>query len=249
MSKYIGVAGGAMQDIEILLNEYNNLWQEKIVHKNSIRKFHNYLTYITAIGSLALTFNGLSTSDFFKFGADQQTTHQILTHASSIINLIFVPFAPVLFITLTFPLNDTFHIYAIGNQIGALETKLNDICDRNNLTWEHLICPSVYGGRPIEDGTKIINLITAGDYFLLVPTLAIIAGVTTYFGFKFICNETKDYIIPCHNIWGYIYLVIVLYMFAILVTLGFKLKKYVKPDGPLSKIISFFNTLVKKTDP
>ena len=37
-----------MDASEILTQEYNNLWAEKLVHKQGIRKFHNYLTYITA---------------------------------------------------------------------------------------------------------------------------------------------------------------------------------------------------------
>ena len=52
-----------MDTIEILLQEYNNLWSEKEVHLQGIRKFHNYLTYITAIGSLALAFHGLNAQD------------------------------------------------------------------------------------------------------------------------------------------------------------------------------------------
>ena len=32
----------AMEDREVLLQEYNNLWNEKLIHKESIRKFHNY---------------------------------------------------------------------------------------------------------------------------------------------------------------------------------------------------------------
>ncbi len=55
-----------MDDREVLFQEYNNLWNEKLVHKQSIRKFHNYLSYITAIGSLALAFYGISASDFFQ---------------------------------------------------------------------------------------------------------------------------------------------------------------------------------------
>ena len=229
-----------MQDIDVLLNEYNNLWQEKIAHKNSIRKFHNYLTYITALGSLALTFNGLSTSDFFKVGVDPQTTNHIFNHASNIVNLIFVPFAPVLIITLTFPLNDTFHIYAMGNQVAALENKLNDLCNRKNLTWEHLVCPAVYGGEKLPDGTKVLNLIAIGDFLLLVPALIAIAAITTAFGFQFICRETKEYVLPFKNIWGIVYLLIVGYMFATLATLGWKLKNYVKPNGALSQIIGYF---------
>ncbi len=37
-----------MDDREVLFQEYNNLWNEKLVYKQSIRKFHNYLSYITA---------------------------------------------------------------------------------------------------------------------------------------------------------------------------------------------------------
>ena len=84
-----------MTATDILLNEYNNLWNEKLIHKQSIRKFHNYLTYLTAIGSLALTFYGVSTTDIFKLGADPQTTTLFVKHARDIVNLVFVPFAPL----------------------------------------------------------------------------------------------------------------------------------------------------------
>ena len=84
-----------MDDREVLFQEYNNLWNEKLVHKQSIRKFHNYLSYITAIGSLALAFYGISASDFFKVGVDPALTNHILKNAGSIVRLFFIAFTPV----------------------------------------------------------------------------------------------------------------------------------------------------------
>ena len=53
-----------MDPVTILIQEYNNLWKEKLVHKENIRKFHNYITYFTAIGSLALVFFGIKRDRF-----------------------------------------------------------------------------------------------------------------------------------------------------------------------------------------
>lgn len=149
---------------EALFNEYKNLWEEKLTHKQSIRKFHNYITYLISISSLALTFKGLSATDIVI------DSSKVVANASDIVSLLFVPFTPIVIIVLSFAVNDLFQIYAIGNQIGQIEQKINKILGKKNLlVWEHRICPIIYGGvHQLKDGKeieKISNLIKLNDFF------------------------------------------------------------------------------------
>lgn len=224
-----------MDKNEILLQEYNNLWNEKLIHKQSIRKFHNYLTYISAIGSLALTFYGVSTQDFFKAFIDQQTGNHLAQNANNIIHLFFVPFAPLVFLTLTFPINDLFHIYVIGNHIGHIESKINLNNSENLLLWEHRVCPGVYGGTVENNEKKINNLIQAGDYLLLFPLLVGLCASSILISYFFIQTKFGRY-------YDCIYLLVVAYMFFSVVWLGWNLLQYTKPNGILSLMISSRNT-------
>lgn len=224
-----------MDDIEVLFKEYNNLWNEKLLHKQSIRKFHNYLTYISAIGSLALTFNGISASQVFN-GVDPV----ILQNA---VNLFLIAFTPVVLLTLTFPLNDIFHIYVMGHQIAELEKRINDKSGNQALlSWEHKICPVVYGGKKIRIGQediKLRNIISIGDIFLLVPFIAAICIVSTILSCSYISDKLSNAYscgVVCLVIIGYI--ILILYMIGVLVVSGSKLMAYTKADGPISKMVS-----------
>ena len=223
-----------MNSTEILIQEYNNLWNEKLVHKQGIRKFHNYLTYITAIGSLALAFHGVSTQDFFNSALDPEKANYLIKNASNIVHLFFIPFAPIILITLTFPLNDLFHIFAIGNQIAAIENKINTIAGKELLVWEHSVCPKVYGGEKGPNSDKIKNIISAGDYMLLIPSLFILSIITTVISSIYICEKTG-----CLLSIGY--MLIVVYMFGVIIWLASKITNYIKPDGLLTKVIKASN--------
>jgi len=216
-----------MDDREVLFQEYNNLWNEKLVHKQSIRKFHNYLTYITAIGSLALTFHGVSANDIFK-GVDPA----LLQNA---VSLFFIAFTPVVLITLTFPLNDIYHIYVMAHQLGELEKRINSLSgSRNLLTWEHVVCPVVYGGEKVRVGqieTKLTNTISLGDILLLAPFIAGLCAVSTVLSSMYICNK-----VGCLFTVGYVLLVA--YMVAVIVMLASKVKRYTKADGPIAGVVS-----------
>lgn len=196
-----------MDDREVLFQEYNNLWSEKLVHKQSIRKFHNYLTYITAIGSLALAFHGISANDFFKAGIDPALANHIIRNAGNIVRLFFITLTPVVLITLTFPLNDIYHIYAMGHQLGELEIKINSKSGNQNLlTWEHIVCPIVYGGEKMHVGqveTKLTNIISRGDILLLVPAIATLCIASTVISFVYISDE-----VGCLFAVGYVLLVV-----------------------------------------
>lgn len=222
-----------MSEIEILLAEYKQLWEEKLIHKQSIRKFHHYLTYISAIGSLALTFYGISTTDFFKAHTDPQQATYLINNAKSIILIVFVPFTPIVLLTLIFAVNDLFHIYVMGNHIGQLERRINNINGSDNLLlWEHAVCPAVYGGIiPRNSQLRITNLISACDYLLLFPVLFILGAITTYVGYNFI-------FINAGNKVAYIYLGIVGYMFVVIIAIGNRLRLYTKPNGPLTSLIT-----------
>lgn len=223
-----------MDKNEFLLQEYNNLWNEKLIHKQGIRKFHNYLTYISAIGSLALTFYGLSTQDFFKAVIDPQTGNHLVQNATNIIHLFFVSFAPVVFVTLTFPINDLFHTYVIGNQIGQIESKINFNNSEHLLVWEHRVCPGVYGGKTETNEQKVTNLIQIGDYLLLFPFLTGLCAVSVWLSYSFIQAKFG-------NLFKWIYIIIIVYMFLSVVWLGWKLFRYTTPNGILSDMINSRN--------
>lgn len=223
-----------MDNREVLVQEYNNLWNEKLIHKQSIRKFHHYLTYLTAVGSLALTFYGISPKDFF----NPATADQVIKNAANITYLVFVLFTPIVIITLTFPLNDLFHIYAIGNQLSEIERKINSLSEHSTLlAWEHAVCPVVYGGREIEDGTshlRMTNLITRGDVMLLAPVLGLLCIFTTIVASTYICAK-----VGC--LFTVIYDFVVAYMACALISLFLKLMAYIKPDGILTRSVQICN--------
>jgi len=223
-----------MEENQILLQEYNNLWNEKLIHKQGIRKFHNYLTYISALGSLALTFYGVSTQDFFKAAIDPQTGNHLVQNAANIVHLFFVPVAPVVFVTLTFPINDLFHTYVIGNQIGQLEEKINKINSKNLLVWEHSVCTAVYGGAVSNKQEKITNPISLGDFLLLFPFLAGLCGTSVWLSCGFI--RTKF-----NSTYMWVYIAIIVYMFLALLLLGWKLYKATRPNGVLVDLIKSRN--------
>lgn len=226
-----------MEENQILLQEYNNLWNEKLIHKEGVRKFHNYLTYISAIGSLALTFYGVSTQDFFKAAIDPQTGNHLVKNAANIVHLFFVPFAPVVFITLTFPINDLFHIYVLGNQIGNLEEKINAFNGKSLLVWEHKVCPAVYRGAVINNREKVTNPISLGDFLLLFPFLIGLCGISVWLSCGFIKSK-----FGCTYLW--IYVVLIVYMFCSLLFLGWKLFVATKPKGVLSNLIKSRNPTI-----
>ena len=134
-----------MDKIELLSQEYNNLFQEKLIHKQSLRKLKSYISYLTSIVSLSLTFMGISTTDIFKASLNAKTF-------SDIFILISIPFTPIVSLISSFAINDLFQIYVIGTQIGIIEQKLNTLVNESKLlTWEHHICPVIYGERSIAD--------------------------------------------------------------------------------------------------
>ncbi|MFA7061166.1 MAG: hypothetical protein WC156_10135 [Pedobacter sp.] len=223
-----------MEENHIVLQEYINLWNEKLIHKQGIRKFHNYLTYISAIGSLALTFYGVSTQDFFKAAIDPQTGNHLVKNAANIVHLFFVPFAPVVFVTLTFPINDLFHIYVIGNQIGNIEEKINNVTGKSLLVWEHSVCPAVYGGAVRIKAEKVTNPIALGDFMLLFPFLIGICSVSVWLSCDFIKSK-----FGCGYMW--LYIGIIVYMFLAVIFLGLKLFSATKPNGRLALLIKARN--------
>ena len=223
-----------MDTREILMQEYNNLWNEKILHKQSIRKFHNYLTYITAISSVALTFNGLSMGDFFKATLNPQNATNILQNTQNIVNILFIVLTPIVIITLTFRLNDIFHIFVIGSQIGMIENRINsEAGDNKLLLWEHAICPVIYGGKnfSLEKHTsKMSNIIELGDTFLLYPIIAFLCIFSTIEASMFIYSKIGCLLtIAC--------ITTIIYMLTTFLLIGLKLKKYIKPEGEISQAI------------
>lgn len=97
-----------MDNIEILLNEYSNLWHEKIIHKESMRKLRGYVSYLTTIVSLSLTFMGMSTTDIFKNGLNNTVSPVFVKNFSDVFILISIPFTPIVLLIGSFALSDLF---------------------------------------------------------------------------------------------------------------------------------------------
>lgn len=237
-----------------LLNEYNNLWQEKLVHKQSIRKFHYYITYLTAMGSLALTFIGISPTDLFK-----GSSPRFLENPSEIATLVIIPLTPVILIILSFAITDLFHIYAFGTQIGVIEKKINNILLTNNLlTWEHKICPIIYGGKNnyVKGIKPMRSIIKLNDFFILIPFVSVICLASIVIGVIFIFQKfsfMNFFAFRYFKIFNYyidfkwnlilcsLYIFINMYFIVAVLIIGKKLLKYIKSDGPLSLNINFLN--------
>jgi hypothetical protein len=223
-----------MDNREVMLHEYNNLWNEKLIHKQSIRKFHNYLTYITAIGSIAMAFYGVSAQDFFKAGLNPSAASDVLRNATNIVHLFFIAFTPVVIITLTFPLNDIYHTYVMAHQLGQLEKRINYLSDGENLlSWENAVCPIVYGGRKVIIGgkeTKLTNIIARGDFILLIPAIATLCIFATIVSLVYICKEVGFF-------WTVAYALGISYMLGAIAWLGLRVKNYTKASGPIAAAV------------
>jgi len=218
-----------MDAVNIWLQEYNNLWNEKLIHKAGIRKFHNYLTYLTAVSSLALVFYGVNAEELFKATADSAVANQLMTNATNILNLLCIVILPLTIVTLTFPINDLFHMYVIGARIAALERRINLATGTTVLAWEHFIVPHAYMGKKLDGNRSITNVISKGDILLLIPALFAIGVTTTVIATKFIYATFGAQI-------AFIYLGIILYMLLALIYLGSKLMRYASFSSPLAKL-------------
>ena len=184
-----------MDTLDILTNEYNNLWHEKLLHKQSIRKFHYYITYITSVSSFVETFIGLSLTGLIK-GIENPSYNPV-----HIAIMLMIPLTPIVLLLVSFAINDLFQIYVIGTQIGNIEKKFNNILGINTLlTWEHRICPVVYGGSiDIKLGycgsnlEPISNVIRLSDYLILLPFVLTVCGIASFLGANFL--YANNYII------------------------------------------------------
>ena len=191
-----------------------------------------HLTYITAIGSLSLTFTGISAQDLLMNSKN----------FSNVIFLIFIPLTPIIIIIFTFIINDMFHIYAIGNQIGQVECKINIISKNDKLlVWEHSVCGVVYGREKVAVIDKsITNLIFEGVGMLLIPSIVIICSISMYLSIKYLYSKQEL------HLFLYIYASILIYMIVVMGHILYKLKKYTGTNSILSRAIQYKNNESKK---
>jgi len=212
-----------MNAIKAIINEYNNLWNEKLIHKASIRKFNNYIANISSAGSLVLAIMGIPTSMLPQFLSKDTA------------NLLLIPIPLIIILLLSFTANDLFHIYAIGTRIGVLEEKINKFLDAGNLfAWEHRICPFIYGGEkniscehcqtdvePIKSVIKLSNNYILFPFALLILLSSAVLGIIFLFGINIYFSVT--------------YLIILAYFsFMIIFKVGKNLKKYTEAGSPLT---------------
>lgn len=222
-----------MDALDALLGEYNNLWQEKVVHKQSIRKLKGYLSYLTSILSIALTFMGLSTTDIFKTVLNNNNSANLISNFSIIFTLVSIPFTPIVILIASFALNDLFHIYVIGNHIGDIEKKINEMLQKKNLlTWEHRICPVAYGGQKIGD-KSFKNIIAWSDTRIFFPIVISLCFITIYYGGRFIYEKSTI-------VFG-LYAGVIIYLVWSFVRIGMKLFEYTKANSVLTTTMASLN--------
>jgi len=227
-----------MKHIDILLKEYGNLFQEKLIHKQSIRKLKGYISYLTSILSLSLTFMGMSTTDIFKTGFSNNGMPYFISHFSDIFILISIPFTPIVLLVASFAINDLFQIYVIGTQIGNVEQKINTLANSNLLLWEHHVCPVVYGGGQIDRLKPIKNIIILNDAYIFFPFVYGLIVVTLFFGGRYIAlNNMGIYAL---------YAFINLYFLGAFLLIGKELLNVVKADSSLSDIMYVLNSALQR---
>jgi len=219
-----------MDNKELLLAEYNNLWQEKIAHKASLRKLKGYVSYFTSIISGSLTIFGLSSSDIFETLSTAKNASVLAQNISNAIKVISIPAVPIILLLGSFALNELFQIYVIGNHIGNIESKLNKLVGHDIFSWEHKVCPVVYGGRPTKSGNKLTNIIAINDFMLFFPFVSILTIVMLVFALIFLFSISQ--------IVFYSYTALILLLFAGIITVAWKLKEYTHADSQLSQAIS-----------
>lgn len=231
-----------MDKISVILCEYNNLWQEKNIHKQALRKYHYLVSYFIPIITLTLALLGVSYHDIFKDPEVYKRTFFIIM----LINILF-PFA--LMIIYSYMINDLFHIYVIGNQIGALENKINNILGISGfLSWEHIVCPVIYGedkGTYLKLGIKPIqNIVKLTGFMLSFVSLIIFVGsisLSLWFLYtklpKYLELSSSSIIIDFNKIVCFLYLLLNLFFIIYLIYVSSKLLRYTKAPSFLAEVI------------
>lgn len=243
-----------MERIHVLLAEYNNLWQEKLIHKQQISKFMNYLVYLASTASLILTFIGLSPSDIFK---DDKIYHRTMDIAT----MLLIPFVPVICIILTFRIADFYHIYVIGYQIERIENMINEIIGVSNiLTWQSQTCQAAYPLASMQgcdqSRPKVRNLIKLTEFYIFMPLMVGLCLLTWIIGSIFLYNKFDDmpfFAMRYVRVFGYYiefrynlfvcaaYTLINLYFLLAVSIFTRILVRYMQPNNPMRTSISLVN--------
>jgi hypothetical protein len=219
-----------MDNAELLLKEYNNLWNEKNTHKVQLRRFKGNLSYFTSIITGSLSIFGFSTTEFFKTISKSNEPTVLTQNISNLLNIISVPAVPMILLIASFAINELFQIYVIGNTIGGIEKKLNKLIEKDIFSWEHKICPVVYGGKENSNGNKITNIILINDMLIFFPLMSILTIILMYFALTFLYN--------LNMLLFWCYSAILFFMLASIVRIATKLSKYTKANSELSLFIS-----------
>ena len=227
--------------VETCFKEYDNLWNEKLVHKESLRKFTNYITYLTTVSSFAITIAGLSYLDIIVIEKDTIKIHPIV----NILCLIYIPSALV---SMGFILNDMFQVYVIANQIGEIEKKINFyLKPETPLVWEHKVCDLVFAGseQELENNkkVKIKNIIRINNWTLtafMVGAL-ILSGILGYSYLISLIEKNESFV------WiTSAYTILIMSCILPVIIGGTKLKGYTKTSSILNRAIMAINTTHEK---
>lgn len=225
-------------EVDLLVQEYNNLWQEKLIHKQQLRKTSNMVTYLISMSSLALTILGLSTTDFMaRLAATWKTSPE---GVQQIVSLVCIPLPMLLFIVLSFTLTELYHIYVIGRHVGELERRLNTLSPPSGvgLAWEHRVCAVAYaegsGGKKDGGREAVLNLVGYNTRWLLALPTALVTLIASAVAFKTLLG------------FGFYWLTLLVaavyaVMIAALIYSGWKMAQYAGAGSALGRRIEAIN--------
>lgn len=220
------------EKVDAIFHEYDNLHAEKQVHKQQLRKLELIIFYFSSIVSLVLYIaSAPSLLELMKKNAGD-AAQNLAENLHLISAVVSVPYIPIICVLMSFAITETFHIYILGNHIGQLEKKVNNILDEEGLlVWESKVCPVAYGGATKKNGKgKITNLVKLNVSFVLAGFAIAISALA-------FINSIMALTDPARG-WGfYLYIAVCGYFITTTIISGRKLQKYVKADSALTHAI------------
>jgi hypothetical protein len=221
----------AMDAVSAAFNEYDALLKEKQLHKQQMRKIELIIFYFSSLVSLALY---ASQPDALSFLAEhgqssQDVINKIHDNIYFISAIICIPYVPILCVLASFTITETFHVYAMGTQIGFLEQKINRLLGQSDLlTWENKVCPLVYGGATTPQGRKITNIIRINVGLILFGFALVVSALAVGLSISFLSEAFEK--------WWWLkwaYMLVCLYFVATTAYSLFKLGRITKAGSPL----------------
>jgi hypothetical protein len=157
--------------VDVLMAEYRCLWDEKLVHKQELKKFQGYLNYLIPTGSVALAVGGAKLVE----AAEGVVKELAPVGLRDFLTLLIFPLALVLPLVAIFVTTEMFHIHVISRHIANLERRISAETG-SRLLWESEVSPAVYYRKPVGDYGHLANPIEWGAYVTSILSIAIYLG-------------------------------------------------------------------------